>query len=170
MTEKEAIERSTAEGFLAIYNVEYRESYRIVNHDDAPDIRCENEQNEILNLEITLTQDRPKDIAALLCRSDHRSIEALGKSREPEGFGASYLPGSSLSGNVIAMLVSRISAKFNKDYGSRVALVIRDSSPLDWPWESVLENVRLGLGLGKNPFDKGIWLLSYKKDKLFRVI
>lgn len=81
MNEKEAIERATAEGFLRLYNELMKETYRITEHKDAPDIRCRNEDNETLNLEVTTTEDMLMDIAWLLGRSNHRSVEALRKSK-----------------------------------------------------------------------------------------
>jgi len=68
------------------------------------------------------------------------------------------------------MIVSRIQSKLNKDYGSNVALVIRDSSPLDWDWDMVTDQLIDMLNLKRNPFDKGIWLISYSKDRIFRLL
>ena len=82
MNEKEAIERATAEGFLRLYNQAMAESYRIAEHRDAPDFLCRNNENRILNLEITTTENRPMDIASLLGRSNHRSVEALRRNNE----------------------------------------------------------------------------------------
>jgi len=169
MIEKEAIELATATAFLKLYNIEFHESYRIVEQSDAPDIRCENNLHELLNLEITLTEDRQKDIAALLGRSDHRGIDALRQAQNPDTTGATFPFGSSLSGNTSAMLISRIAAKLNKDYGSRVALVVRDTSPVGWDWGSVMEQVRDELDLSRNPFDMGIWLLSSHPETLYRL-
>lgn len=170
MNEKEVIERATAEGFLRLYNERMKETYRITEHRDAPDIRCRNEDNETLNLEITITEDMPMDIASLLGRSNHRSVEALQRNIEDVKAGRTSPQFSSLSGNVSAMLVSRIMAKLNKDMGHSVALVIRDASPLDWNWEYVLEDIRTAITPYKNPYDKGIWLVSYSKDKMYRIV
>lgn len=76
----------------------------------------------MFDFEITLTEDRPNDIKAALGRSDHRS---------PEIFHKEHPRASSLQGNVVCMITSRISAKLKKDYGPNTALVIRDSSPGD---------------------------------------
>jgi len=169
MNEKEAIERATAEGFLALYNEVFNETYRIVDHADAPDMRCENSCNEMLCLEITLTEDRQNDITALLGRSDHRSLNALRKSRDPNSPDTTFPLGSSLSDNVSVMLASRVSAKLSKDYGTRVALVVRDTSGVDWSWETVLDQVRADLDLSRNPFDMGIWLVNRRMNKLYRI-
>jgi len=61
-------------------------------------------------------------------------------------------------------------AKLNKDMGHSVALVIRDASPLDWNWEYVLEDIRTAIAPYKNPYDKGIWLASYSKGKMYRIV
>ena len=69
-----------------------------------------------------------------------------------------------------AMLVSRIIAKLNKDMGRDVALVVRDASPLDWDWKYVLDDIRAVIANYRNPYDKGIWLVSYSKDKLYKIL
>jgi hypothetical protein len=68
------------------------------------------------------------------------------------------------------MIVSRIQSKLSKDYGSNAALVVRDSSPLDWDWNLVTDQIKNMLNLKRNPFDKGIWIISYSKDKIFRIL
>jgi hypothetical protein len=170
MKEKEAIEKATAEGFLRLYNESVNETFRIKEHKDAPDIRCVNERNEALNLEITMTEDMPMDIASMLGRSNHRSIEALKKNIEDVQAAQASPMYSSLSGNVSSMLISRIIPKLNKDMGRNVALVIRDASPLDWNWEYVLEDIRAAIAPYNNPYDKGIWLVSYSKDKMYKIL
>ena len=68
------------------------------------------------------------------------------------------------------MIVSRILPKFQKDYGSNVALVIRDASPVCWDWDLVVDQIRDMLNLPRNPFDKGICLISFRKDRIFRLV
>ena len=82
MNEKEAIEKATANAFIKLYNSEMGTSFTIVEYSDAPDIRCKDQDGNIFNFEITLTEDRPKDIQAALGRSDHRSVDNLRKHRE----------------------------------------------------------------------------------------
>ena len=79
MNEKEAIEKATADAFIKLYNSEMGTSFSIVEYSDAPDICCQDLKGNRFNFEITLTEDRPKDIQALLGRSNHRSLEALKK-------------------------------------------------------------------------------------------
>lgn len=67
------------------------------------------------------------------------------------------------------MIVDRIKPKLKKDYGSNVALVIRDSSPLDWDWDIVKDQIVDSLNLEQTPFDKGIWVISNSKDRIFKI-
>lgn len=77
MSEKQAIEKATAEGFLVLYNQLQGTDFRIVEMSDAPDVRCKDSHGRTLNIEITSTQDRPGDIKAILGRSNSRSLESL---------------------------------------------------------------------------------------------
>ncbi|MEW6388210.1 MAG: hypothetical protein AB1491_11905 [Thermodesulfobacteriota bacterium] len=169
LSEKEKIEKATAEAFIKLYNEMMGTSFRIIEHSDAPDFQCSDSQNNELKLEITLTEDLPKDIAALCGRSNHRSIEALKDhmAKVKEGKAHPLERVSSFPGNVTETLVHRIRKKLNKDYGRNTALVIRDTSPLDWDWSMVIDSVKQSLDLSRNPFDKGIWIVSYDKDRIF---
>jgi len=172
LSEKKDIEKATAEGFIKLYNAKMRTTYRIIDYSDSPDTRCVNSDGNKLNIEITMTEDRPGDIQALLGRSDHRSLEALKAHRaEVEAGKASSLElVSCLQGNLIAMLVSRIKAKLKKDYGPNTVLVVRDTCPADPDWDLELDEIKAQLDLSRNPFNKGIWILSKTKDRLFRVV
>lgn len=172
LNEKETIEKATADAFIEIYNREMGTSFSIVEYSDAPDIRCKDLNGNILNLEVTLTEDRPKDIQAALGRSDHRSIEALREHLADVKAGkANPLQRvSCLQGNVIDMIVDRIRPKLQRDYGPNIALVIRDSSPVCWDWDLVMDQIKDMLNLQRNPFDKGIWIISFRKDRVFRLV
>lgn len=172
MNEKEAIEKATADAFVDLYNREMGTSFSIVEYSDAPDIRCKDPKGNVFNFEITLTEDRPKDMQAALGRSNHRSIEALRQHRDDVRAGkANPLEGTScLQGNVTDMIVKRILPKLKKDYGSNVALVIRDSSPVCWDWDLVVDQIKDMLNLQRNPFDKGVWIISFRKDRIFQVV
>jgi hypothetical protein len=172
MNEKEAIEKATADAFVELYNREMGTSFSIVEYSDAPDIRCKDKRGNTFNFEITLTEDRPRDIQAALGRSNHRSIEALrqhladvkvGKANPLEWV-------SCLQENVTRMVVSNIIPKLQKDYGSSVGLVIRDTSPVCWNWELVLDDINKIISSYRNSFDKGIWIIPYRKDRIFRII
>jgi hypothetical protein len=39
-------------------------------------------------------------------------------------------------------LLERIKEKNNHDYGENVALVIRDTSPLDWDWTDIINEIK----------------------------
>lgn len=172
MNEKEAIEKATADAFVNLYNREMGTSFSIVEYSDAPDIRCKDPKGNVFNFEITLTEDRPKDIQAALGRSNHRSIEALRQHLDDVRAGkANPLERTScLQGNVTDMIVNRILPKLQKDYGSNVALVIRDSSPVCWDWDLVVDQIKDMLNLQRNPFDKGIWIISFRKDRIFQLV
>lgn len=172
MNEKKAIERCTAEAFVELYNRRMGTAFWIYEHSDAPDIQCRDLAGSILNLEITLTEDRPKDIQALLGRSDHKSLEVLeGHLADVRVGKANPLDGvSCLQGNVCKMVVETISSKLHMDYGPNVALVIRDTSPLCWDWNLALDQIKGVLGLSRNPFDKGIWVIPYDKNRIFQVV
>ena len=171
MNEKQAIERATADAFLTIYNSEFETSYKIVEHSDAPDVLCEDESGQTLNLEITLTEDREGDIPALLGRSEARSFEALEARRKAveNGEASPSELTDCFPGNVSDMILQRIQAKLSKDYGPDTALIIRDTSRLPWDWELVVSDLRSSLDLGRNRFDRGIWIYSHMRKRIFRV-
>jgi hypothetical protein len=102
MKEKEEIERAIAGPFISLYNTEMNTAFEIVEHSDAPDVRCRDSRGDTLNIEITLTEDQPRDVQALLGRSNHRSLEALEKHlSDVSGGKANPLDGvSCLQGNV----------------------------------------------------------------------
>jgi len=172
--EKKAIEKATAEGFLKLYNPMMKTSYQFnkLLQPPNPDVRCVDPADNILYLEITMTEGWLGDIQALLGRSDHRNLESLqAHGAEVEAGKASELKWvSSLPGNISAMLVNRIQAKLKKDYGPNIALVVRDMCPADPDWDLEVNNIKAQLDLSRNPYDKGIWILSYAKDRLFRVV
>ncbi len=172
MEEKVSIEQATAEGFLRIYNKETGGTFTIVRVADSPDVECRDEQGNLLNLEITLTEDRPGDIAAALGRSDQRSPEALREHLQlvREGKAHPLDRTSTLSGNVAAAMEARIRAKLQKRYGANTALVIRDTTGVDWDWDFEIPDIQKNLADIKNPFDKGVWILNRSKDRLFQVL
>jgi hypothetical protein len=172
LNEKEAIEKATADAFIQLYNSEMGTSFSIVEYSDTPDIRCKDSEGNTFNFEITLTEDRPKDIQAALGRSDHRSLEALKKHLADVKAGkANPLDRvSCLQGNVTEMILSRIQPKLKKHYGRNVALVIRDASPVGWDWDLVIDQIKHKLSLDRNPFDKGIWIITFRKDKIYQIL
>jgi hypothetical protein len=169
MSEKHAVEKGTAEGFLVLYNQLFATDFKVVAMADAPDARCADSRGNTLNLEITTTEDRPGDIKALLGRSDSRSLEALRAHVDRVARGQELPQFSSLSDEVSDHLVERLESKLKNDYGPNTALVVRDSSGVDWDWDVVTPTIRSRIDLAKNPFSRGIWLLSRVKDRLFQI-
>ncbi len=167
--EKRRIECSTAEGFLILYNKHFHSSFRIAELSDAPDVRCVDDSGCELHLEITTTEDAPRDIQALLGRSNHKTVEALAAHNERVAKGLEASQFVSFD-DVRAELTSRIASKCEKDYGKNVALVVRDTSGCDWEWDEVADELASALAPTRNPFDKGIWLLTRTKDKLFQIV
>jgi hypothetical protein len=172
LKETQAIEKATAQAFIELYNLRMGTSFSIVEYSDAPDIRCKDSLANAFNLEITLTEDRTKDIQAALGRSNHRSLEAL-KQHLKDVSARRASPSdraSCLQGNVTEMIVSRIRPKLKKDYGRNVALVVRDTSPIGWDWVIVLDQIKHRLNRDRNPFDKGIWIITFRMDDILRVL
>lgn len=171
MNEKRAIETGTAEGFLRLYNSAKGTSFRIVRCGDSPDVECADSDGRKLNLEITLTEDRPRDIQALLGRSDDRGLDALRKHVNDVRVGRADARerASSLSGNVACSLAVRLRSKFKMRYGPHTALVIRDSSGVNWDWDLEIPDIRQELGSVPNPFEKGVWILNRTTDRLFQL-
>jgi hypothetical protein len=128
---------------------------------DTPDIYCVDQDGQSLYLEITLTEDQDGDIKALLGRSKHKSLEYV----KVHGMGR----GSSLNGNVLSKVQQAIEKKLNRNYGSGVALVVRDVSPIGWNWDSAMGSLRELLEGVKSPFDKGIWIINSSED-IFQVL
>jgi hypothetical protein len=170
MNEKEAIERATAEAFLQHYNEMHVTSFRIIEHDDGPDIIASNDLGDRLQVEITMTEDLVGDIKAALRRSEVRSIESLRRHIQLVRQGKAEPRASSLATNVTDSLKQRIQAKMKKRYGPNTALVIRDTSGVDWDWDLVLGEIKASFGDELNPFDRGIWILNRSKDRLFELL
>lgn len=172
MREKEAIEQATACAFIEMYNSRMGTSFSIVEFSDAPDVNCKDNDGDSLNLEITLTEDRPGDIKASLGRSGHKSLGELKKfpGKVEKGEVNIFDGPSLLQGNVVGMIANRIQSKLRKDYGSNTALVIRNSSAVEWDWPLVVDQIKDLLNLDRNPFDKGIWIISDSKDRIFRLL
>jgi hypothetical protein len=172
MTEKQLIERATGDAFTTLFNLLRGTDYVPVEYRDAPDVRCVDSEGSVLNVEVTLTEDRPGDIKARLGRSEDRSLPVL--KAHPEKVKAGLADPlervSCLNTNVGRILVQRIRAKMNKRYGPNTALVVRDTSGVDWDWDLVADTVKESLDLIANPFDQGIWVLSTAKDRIFRVV
>jgi hypothetical protein len=171
MNEKKEIEKATAEAFIKLYNSEKGTTYIVVEHSEAPDIKCIDSEGNKLGLEITLTEDRPGDIPAIIGRSDALSLPRFKYHRDKVKAGeAKWLERVSHQDDLIAVAVSRIQPKLKKDYGPSTALVVRDTSAVCWDWDHVTDQIKESLDISHNPFDKGIWIISYRKDRIFQII
>jgi hypothetical protein len=169
VNEKQKIEQATAEGYLKLFNHHFGTDFGIVELGDAPDVRCQGSKGQELNLEISLTEDRPRDIQAALGRSNHRSAEALAEHNKRVAEGKEKPQFSSLSGNAVDQVIRRINEKLLKSYGPNTPLVVRDTSGADWDWDLVIEELRQNMNLQRNPFDRGIWILNFAKTKLYQI-
>lgn len=171
-SEKREIEHTAAKSFLKRYNRQYGTSYRITSLQDAPDVRCSDDKGNHVNLEITLTEDRPGDIQAALGRSNSRSPESLKEHLElvKQGKANPLDRVSCLQGNVLDSLCIRIEAKLNKDYGKNVALVVVSSSGVPWSWDRVTDKLSRRLSSSRNPFDKGVWLVTRDGSECYQLI
>lgn len=169
MNEKQKIEQASAEGFLVLFNQRFGTDYQIVELGDAPDVCCQDSKGAELNLEITLTEDRPRDIQSSLGRSSHRSIEALVEHNIRVSEGKEKPQSSCLSGKVLTQMAGRINEKLVNSYGRNTALVVRDTSGVDWDWDFVIEELKEMTKSKRGQFDKGIWILNHTKTKLYQV-
>ena len=155
MNEKEKIEKATVDAFVKLFNEREKQDYVVEQYSDAPDATCRNSSGQVMQTEVTLTEDRPGDLPWILGRFKERP----GKSRI----------GSHLQGNVLEQLAKRLDDKTKKRYGDRTALVVRDSSGVDWDWEDIADDIhRLVKDMG-NPFDMGIWVVNRTKTRLQRL-
>jgi hypothetical protein len=170
MNEKEAIEHATAEAFLLHYNEMHVTSYRITKHGDGPDITARDNRNDRLQIEITMTEDLVGDIKAALGRSEVRSIDSLRRHVQLVRQGKAEPRASNLAGNVTESLKQRLQAKMKKRYGPNTALVIRDTSGVDWDWDLMLTDIKTAFADQPNPFDRGIWILNRSKNRLFQLL
>jgi hypothetical protein len=156
LNEKQAIEKATAEKFLSIYNEHFKSNFRIEKLFDSPDVICRDlNTGETLALEITLLEDIPGDIGW-----------ALGRLDLPQP--TSGLPARSFDLDTLTHLIKSIMKKQNKDYGSNVALVIGQVSGVPWDFEVELDKIRSMSKIEKNPYDRGIWILSITGN-IFRI-
>lgn len=170
-TETQAIERATAERFLALYNESLGVDYsvvRVAGPGESPDVECVNSEGSVLWLEVTMTEDNRGDIPALLGRSNLKSVDALRDLLQRVKLGTAKMPVNIIDENVKAVLIQRLQRKFQKRYGTNVALVVRETS-IPWDWELILPDVRTAFRCNSIPFDRGVWLLSSGKDRLTHI-
>jgi hypothetical protein len=113
LTEKQKIEKATAEIFLDLYNKRCSTNFRIVQLGDTPDVECKDQSTgEELFLEITLLEDWEGDIQALLGRGQRRTTSPI-----------TGLPAISFRQDTIEKLKERLESKLLANYGPNTALV-----------------------------------------------
>jgi hypothetical protein len=150
LNEKQQIELATAEAFLELYNRRKGTDYEPVEVGDTPDIRCQdNSGKKVLDLEITLLEDRPDDIAFLLGRVEFEDEFSISRVID-------------FKRDVIPRLKERLEDKFLSYYGERTALLIRQVGPLwsasDWQRDASVVITEVLKGREKN-YGMGVWIL-----------
>lgn len=163
MNEKKMIEKASAERFIDVYNEKFNTDFHIKQLSENPDVIFEDKVRNTISFEVTLTQDGKDDIPCLLGRSNKRDLSQ---------FISSNRAASRLDTDVVEQAKKSIMEKMYSDYGRNVGLIVRDVSPIDWDWDRVVsilrDKVLNEIRNGRNPFDKGIWMLS--NDKILRVL
>lgn len=154
-SEKQRIEKATVDAFVLLFNSSQGQDYSILQYGDAPDAKCRNSSGQIMQVEVTLTEDNPSDLAWSLGKIENRPPR--------------YWFGNCLQRNALNQLLGRLDDKILKRYGKGTALVIRDSSGADWDWEYEADEIRSALKHKFNPYDMGIWILNRTKSRLFRL-
>ena len=155
-TEKQLIEKATAELFINLINNKFGTNYCILHLGDSPDVTCE-DQNSCahLDLEITLIEDHPGDIQYLLGRKGNRTLSPT-----------TGLPITS-SDDAYNSVVKALKNKAYTSYGPHTALVIRQTSPLwyvsDWKRELTKIPSEIVIELQKN-YDFGVWIICTNND------
>ena len=157
---KEAIESETAKSFLKLYNSQFKTSFKVIEISDAPDVICQDTNGNELSLEITLSEDRAGDIEAQLGRSKSRDIDIMMEQNDIV---------DCLHERPSKIITERINKKIDKFYGRNVALVVRHASGTYWNWGLEVLKIKNSLDLPRFHFDKGIWIITNFKDRIWRV-
>jgi len=76
MKEKEKIEKATVDAFVKLFNEREKKDYVVEKYSDAPDATCRNSSGQVMQVEVTLTEDRPGDLPWML---GDRGIGDVGK-------------------------------------------------------------------------------------------
>jgi len=147
---KENYEALATQQFLPAYNALMKTHFRAVPCDRvAPDVFSQDTvTGEILNLEITFATVSPH--GPLVWRA---MLEGTYKS-----------PGAQKEDDQIEVqaCADNINKKFDKRYGSNVALVVFHWGPIV-PWHEHLDLLHWMVDFDQSPFDKGVWLLSWRR-------
>lgn len=182
---KEDVERGAAEMFLPFYNAKTGRAYRIVSQraPAKPDVRCEDASGAVLNLEVTMLQDkgydkrlgRKGDAAVYMGRSNERDWRVKLAELERVKRGETPILDTVTSGvEILHNALERLRDKVQKQgYGTGVALLLLSTSGIDWDWDRLLGQVRQELptllselNLTRHPFDKGIWIVAREAERV----
>ena len=151
LSEKQRIEKATAELFLKIYNAKFGTGYQIQELSDTPDVICiDKNSDEVLKLEISLLEDLPGDVPY-----------QLGRNRKPIS-PTTRTTAVSFWDDTVKQLQKSLENKLLARYDSNTALVLRQVSILWEPedWEVVAHRFRNGVLVGKeNNYGKGVWII-----------
>jgi len=151
LSEKQRIEKATAQLFLDLYNLKLQTHYVIQELSDTPDVICiDPDTGRRLELEISLLEDVPGDVAYIL----NRGPKPVSSSTQTVA--------ASFSKDSVNQLESSLRKKLLSTYGADTALVLRQTSPLWEPkdWTSVAERFRIEILQGKERnFGAGVWII-----------
>lgn len=158
MTEKQQIEKATAQTFLDLYNSQNVTKFEIHELADTPDVICRDQTTgEELKLEITLLEDLLGEVRYKLGRGNQPNSPTTGS------------PVRSFYDDVVPQLQRALEKKLMSSYGSRTALVIQQVSPLWGPtdWKTVVDRIRNDTVHGREgQFGAGIWIICTDSSTL----
>jgi len=150
LNEKQRIELATAISFLDLYNEAHASQLKVIKLSDTPDVICRDiSSNELLDLEITLLEDREDDIRYLLGKVNIEDELSISRVIDFER-------------DAIPRLIQRLEDKLLSSYGENTALVIRQVGPLwtvaDWQRHgpTIISKVLKGK---ESNYGKGVWIL-----------
>ena len=151
-SEKERIERATAEKFLHLYNKRHGAHFKITTQGDHPDIACRDVlTGQLLYIEITLLEDWDDDIQAVLGRAERKTYSPT-----------TGIPAISFEEDTLPKLRARLQDKLLSSYGPNTGLVIRQVSIL-WSSEDWMnhagEIVRDVFAGREENYGAGVWIL-----------
>ena len=151
LSQKQQIEKATAEIFLPIYNKMHGTNFGIVELGDTPDVTCQDpDSGAMLYLEIGLMEDLKGEIAEELRR---------GKQTAPSEY---LMPVRSLYDDAVPNCRKVIEKKMQSAYGKETALVLRQVSPIWGPYDwRILANKYFSdlLPGSEAKFGAGIWVI-----------
>src|SRR5574341_1307962 len=150
LSEKQQIEKATAEIFLPIFNKRMGTNFEISELGDTPDATCiDRTSGKVLYLEIGLTEDLKGEIA-----------DELGRGKTPLA-SENIMPVRSFSEDAIPNYRKVLEKKMLSSYGPNTALVLRQTAPIWGPNEwRIYAPMLSDLLVGSQPkFGAGIWTI-----------